>query len=255
MKKYGLLGEKLGHSYSKLIHEWVYQYAKIEASYELIECSSLQLKDYIDKLRTGEYYGYNVTIPYKKEVLRYLDVIDVKAQAIGSVNTIYYQDGKVIGTNTDSDGFAATLDKYSIDVKNKDCYILGTGGASLAIAYVVKEFGGKPIFVSRKPVAPQIGYAELEKRDIDVLINTTPVGMYPLVEVCPVSDKTIQKSKVVMDIIFNPSQTLLLKKANSNMNGLYMLIIQALRAEEFWQQRFFKELEEKLVKKLQKKVL
>ena len=105
MKQYGLLGEKLAHSYSKCIHTYIFQALHIEAEYHLLECKEAELPKYIAKLRRKEYNGFNVTIPYKKVIMKYLDEIDAKAKRIGSVNTIYIKKDKVIGTNTDYDGF------------------------------------------------------------------------------------------------------------------------------------------------------
>ncbi|HRF70979.1 MAG TPA: hypothetical protein PKV66_06085 [Candidatus Pelethenecus sp.] len=133
MKKYGLLGEKLSHSYSPTIHNFIFESLNIEASYTLLEVKEEELNSYIEALRNNEYHGFNVTIPYKKTILKYLDFIDAKAETIGSVNTVYLKDGKVCGTNTDYDGFLETIVYHNLDVKHKNCYILGTGGASLAV--------------------------------------------------------------------------------------------------------------------------
>lgn len=237
MMKYGLLGEKLSHSYSSLIHQYIYEQLHLEASYELLECQEVDLKKAVYKLKQQEYKGYNVTIPYKKAILPYLDEVDEKAREIGSVNTLYLKNGRVIGTNTDYDGFLATIQQHQIQLLGKQCYILGTGGASLAVAKVCRDLGGKVTFVSRNPVQYQISYEMLEEASIDVLINTTPVGMYPNVGACPISDEVIHRAGVVMDIIFNPEQTELLRKANSKINGLTMLIYQAIKAEEIWQNK------------------
>ena len=121
MKKYGLLGEKLSHSYSPIIHDYVFEKLNINASYELIECKEEELARYINLVRQGVYSGLNVTIPYKKAIMQYLDIIDEKALSICSVNTIYVKDNKIIGTNTDYDGFLKTLEYYNVDVNNKDC--------------------------------------------------------------------------------------------------------------------------------------
>ena len=237
MKKYGLLGEKLSHSYSPIIHNYVFEKLNIDASYELIECSVDDLSKYIDLIKSGVYSGYNVTIPYKKSIMKYLDVIDDKALSIGSVNTVYVKDGKVVGTNTDYDGFLKTLEYYNVDVNNKNCFVLGTGGASLAIKSVLKDLGGNVTFVSRSPKDDIISYDDLKDKNIDVLVNTTPVGMYPNVNGCPVDVEVINNSKVVIDIIFNPKITKLLEYANSEINGLYMLVLQAFKAEEIWQDK------------------
>lgn len=235
--KYGLLGEKLSHSYSPIIHNYVFEKLNIDASYELLECSKEELSYYISELKKGNYNGFNVTIPYKKVVMELLDEVDEKALKIGSVNTIYVKDGKTVGTNTDYDGFLKTLEYYNVEVKNKDCYVLGTGGASLAISSVLNDLGGNVTFVSRNPKDNVISYYDLEKKRIDILVNTTPVGMYPNVDDCPVSVNIINNSKVVIDIIFNPKTTKLLEYAKSEINGLYMLILQAIKAEEIWQNK------------------
>ncbi|MDE7264133.1 MAG: shikimate dehydrogenase [Anaeroplasmataceae bacterium] len=237
MKQYGLLGEHLSHSYSKMIHTFIFEKLGIKANYQLLECSLEELPCYIQALREEKYFGFNVTIPYKKAIMPYLDEIDAKANQIGSVNTVYLKNGKVIGTNTDYDGFLETIRKYQIEVSNKKCYILGTGGASLAVRQVLKDLGGKCIFVSRTPVEHQISYQDLEDKEIDILVNTTPVGMYPNVSASPVSAKIAKKAGVVIDIIFNPKATRLLQDAGSTIHGLYMLIMQALKAEEIWQEK------------------
>ncbi|MDE7106491.1 MAG: phosphotransferase [Anaeroplasmataceae bacterium] len=241
MKRYGLLGEHLSHSYSKIIHSSIFKSLNLEASYSLLECKEEELKDYIEQLKQGYYSGFNVTIPYKKTIMQYLDCIDEKAIAIGSVNTVYIKENKVYGTNTDYDGFLETLKHYHIDVLNKECYILGTGGASLAVNKVLSDLGGQCHFVSRTPKNKEIGYKQLETITIDVLVNTTPVGMYPNVGVSPVSKEIALKAGCVMDIIFNPLETQLLKDANSTFNGLHMLVMQAIRAEEIWQEKIIKD--------------
>ncbi|MDE6242349.1 MAG: phosphotransferase [Anaeroplasmataceae bacterium] len=237
MKRYGLLGEHLSHSYSKIIHTSIFKSLDLSADYSLLECKEEELKDYIELLKQGYYSGFNVTIPYKKTIMKYLDFIDDKAKAIGSVNTIYIRNNKVCGTNTDYDGFLKTLKKYHVDVLNKECYILGTGGASLAVNKALSDLGGRCQFVSRTPKNKEIGYKDLETKEIDVLVNTTPVGMYPNVGVSPVSKEIAKNAGCVIDIIFNPLKTQLLKDANSNINGLHMLVMQAIKAEEIWQEK------------------
>ncbi|MDE5546065.1 MAG: shikimate dehydrogenase, partial [Anaeroplasmataceae bacterium] len=241
MKRYGLLGEHLSHSYSKIIHTSIFKSLNVDASYSLLECKEEELKNYIERLKQGYYSGFNVTIPYKKSIMQYLDCIDEKAKAIGSVNTVYIKNNKAYGTNTDYDGFLETLKQYHIDVLNKECYILGTGGASLAVNKVLSDLGGRCHFVSRTPKNKEIGYKDLETKVIDVLVNTTPVGMYPNVGVSPISKEIAKNAGRVIDIIFNPLETQLLKDANSNINGLHMLVMQAIKAEEIWQERIIED--------------
>ena len=235
--KFGLLGEKLGHSYSPLIHNKIFECINVDATYELIELKIDMLEEQINKLKTGEYQGYNVTIPYKKEVMKYLDEISDEAKAIGSVNTIAYIDGKVVGYNTDYYGFYETIIYNNIAIKDKDCYILGTGGSSLAIYKVLKDLGGNITYVSRTPNSNSILYSELENKNIDVLVNTTPVGMYPNIGISPVSKEVARKANIVIDIIFNPLQTQLLIDSDSSYHGLYMLVGQAIKTEEIWHNR------------------
>jgi shikimate dehydrogenase len=235
--KFGLLGAKLGHSFSPAIHNKIFEYLEIDATYELIELNEDDLESQIAKIRSGEYQGYNVTIPYKKDVMKYLDEISDEAKAIGSVNTIALVNDKVIGYNTDYYGFYQTIIYNNIKVENKDCYILGTGGASLAIHKVLSDLKGNVTYVSRNPKDNNISYEELESKNIDLLVNTTPVGMYPNVDKSPVSKEVAQKAKNVVDIVFNPLKTRLLIDSNSSFHGLYMLVGQAIKAEEIWHNR------------------
>lgn len=235
MNKYNLIGEKLSHSFSPLIHKEILKYYHDDSSYGLIECSPDELFQYVKKGKEGLYKGFNVTIPYKIKIMEYLDFIDDKALKIGSVNTIKFEGGKAYGYNTDYYGFKQELEYYKINPKNKDCYILGTGGASLAVSSVLSDLGGNVTFVSRnKDNSNTITYDKLSEKNIDILVNTTPVGMYPKIDSAPVEDNIINKAKCVIDIIFNPLQTKLLEKANSSYNGLYMLVYQAIKAEEIW---------------------
>ncbi len=252
MKRYALLGEHLSHSYSFLIHKEIFKDMHIDATYELKEVKKEELKSCIDELRKGTYHGFNVTIPYKKEVMQYLDEISEEALEIGSVNTIAYINHKVIGFNTDYYGFYNTLLYHNVLVKNKECFILGTGGASLAIAKALKDLGGKVSFVSRNPNnSNTITYKELKEKKIDILVNTTPVGMYPNVFDSPIEKEVAISAKNVIDIIFNPRKTKLLKDANSNINGLYMLVGQAIKAEEIWQKDTYKYKIEELLKRIE----
>lgn len=236
MKKYALLGEKLSHSYSPMIHKEIFKDMNIEATYELLEVSKEELPNAIKKLRSDEFQGFNVTIPYKVEVMQYLDEISTEAKAIGSVNTIANIDGRIIGFNTDYYGFYNELVYYNVDVKDKDCYILGTGGASLAVYKALVDLGGKVLYVSRNPKnSNTITYDELANRNIDLIVNTTPVGMYPNIDASPLESSITEMAKNVVDIIFNPKVTKLLADAKSNMNGLFMLVGQAVKAEEIWQ--------------------
>lgn len=252
MKKYALLGEKLSHSYSPLIHNEILKDMNINATYELRELKSDELANAINDLRLDKYNGYNVTIPYKKEIMKYLDEISKEALEIGSVNTVAKIDNKIVGFNTDYYGFYNELLHFNVPVKNKDCYILGTGGASLAIYKALIDLGGNVYYVSRNPNNDRIiSYEELDNKNIDLIVNTTPVGMYPNVDASAVSEEIAKKAKYVVDIIFNPRQTKILEYANSNMDGLYMLVGQAIKAEEIWQNKKYDLKIEELLQRIE----
>ena len=253
--KFGLLGEKLSHSFSPIVHGEIFKDFNIEATYDLIEIQKNELKHYIDLLRNGTYNGYNVTIPYKKEIMQYLDEIDLHAKKIGAVNTIANINGKIIGFNTDYYGFYNELNYFNIECENKNAFVLGTGGASLAVYHALNDLGANTLYVSRNPNNDnQISYEELKSKNIDIIVNTTPVGMYPNVDSSPIDLETIKKANYVLDVIFNPLQTKLLKLANSNMNGLYMLIGQAIKAEEIWQNRKYELKIEDLLNRINQKI-
>lgn len=252
MKKYALLGEKLSHSYSPLIHKEIFKDMNISADYELRELKINELEAAINDLRLDKYNGYNVTIPYKKEIMKYLDEISAEAKEIGSVNTVAKINGKIVGFNTDYFGFYNELLHFNVPVYNKNCYILGTGGASLAIYKALKDLGGNVYYVSRKPNNDNIiSYDDLANRSIDLIVNTTPVGMYPNVDASPVDETIAKRAGNVIDIIFNPRQTKILQYANSNMDGLYMLVGQAIKAEEIWQNKKYELKIEDLLKRIE----
>ncbi len=255
MKKFGLLGYPLSHSYSPLIHNKLFKMLNKDYEYFLIECQENELKDKIDLLKKGIYSGFNVTIPYKKKIMEYLDEISPEALKIGAVNTIAYIDGKAVGFNTDYYGFKDEVKYYNIDVENKNCYILGTGGASLAVNKALLDLKANTYFVSRNKIGDNIiSYEELLSKDIFLLVNTTPVGMYPNIDKSPVSLDIVKKSKYVMDIIFNPNITKLLSDAKSNMNGLYMLVKQALKSEEIWQNDNYNDLTIEILDYVRRKI-
>ena len=248
MKKFGLLGEKLSHSKSPDIHKIIFKELNINGKYDLIETPPEDIEKYIN-----EYDGLNVTIPYKETVKPILKSLSKEAKSIGAVNTIYKQKGY----NTDYFGFKKMLNVKNIKVNNKICVILGTGGASKAVKYYLKNQDAKKVInVSRSKKGPNIiNYDELKNIDGDILINATPVGMYPNIKESPVNSKIISKYKVAIDLIYNPLETLFLKIAKKNnlkyVNGLYMLIGQAVKAQEIWNNI---ETDDKLIEKIYKKI-
>ena len=234
MNRYSLLGHKLSHSSSKVIHEYYFEKNNILATYDMLEIEEDEIEDKINLLRSGYYRGLNVTIPYKEKVMKYLDVLSPAAKTIGAVNTIYLKDGNVIGDNTDYLGFIDDLSQFDINVENCDVYVLGSGGASKAICYALKLLHANPIIVSRDK-EKGITYDMLGDIDsLKVVVNTTPVGMYPNVtgEILP--KEIVEKIDICVDLICNPKITKFLEYSKKGYNGNYMLIYQALHAEILW---------------------
>jgi len=227
MLKCGLLGRKLGHSISPTIHGMLGDY-----SYELFEREEEDVEAFI---KEKEYDGLNVTIPYKKKVMEYLDEISPAAKAIGAVNTVVKRaDGTLFGDNTDAPGFAGLLKYFGASPKNKKCLVLGSGGAGVCIKYVLESLGANVVVISRNG---QDNYGNLEKHyDASYIVNTTPVGMFPDVDASPLDPAPFCKCEGVIDIIYNPAQTKLMKQALDagikSINGLYMLVAQAAVASE-----------------------
>lgn len=233
MNKYALIGAKLGHSYSKIIHNYVFNKFNLKANYELIETTDLAGFVLYAK---SNLKGFNVTIPYKEKILPYLDEISEEAKILKNVNTVKNIDGKLYGYNTDYAGFLGMLNYYNIDYSNKDCYILGSGGAAKTCFNALKDKAKMVKLVSRSKTSENIiGYDDLIDVNIDLLINATPVGMYPDINSCPVNDLILNKTKEVVDLIYNPKETKFLKAKNSKHDGLIMLIIQALEADKIWE--------------------
>lgn len=238
----GLMGEHLSHSLSPIIHKEIFNLLNYEAYYHLFEVDKGDVQAAIEGIKALKIKGVNVTIPYKERVMEYLDEISEEAKNIGAINTICVEDGYMKGYNTDYYGFAATLDKYNVGVKNKTIVILGTGGASKAVVQCTLDREAyKVIFVSRKPIDKPnyITYEELSNLGGgDVIINCTPVGMYPNTMNSPVNKDIIVKFRAAIDLIYNPYKTKFLSLAEENgltaVNGLYMLVSQAIKSEELW---------------------
>lgn len=230
MLKCGLLGEKLGHSYSPQIHSMLADY-----EYKLFEKSPEELEDF---LKSGEFDGLNVTIPYKKSVMPYCAELSPTAAQIGSVNTIVRRsDGSLYGDNTDAFGFENLIVHNGIEVKGKKALVLGTGGASVTAQAVLKNLGASEVVViSRKG---EDNYENIAKHaDAEIIANTTPVGMYPNNGKAAVDLTQFPKLSGVLDVVYNPARTALLLQAERLgipcAGGLYMLVSQAKRSCELF---------------------
>ena len=230
MKSYklGLIGEKLGHSFSPAIH------TKLGTpDYSLFELKPEELETFLER---GDFDGLNVTIPYKKAVIPYCAELTEQAKRIGSVNTIIRRaDGTLLGHNTDYDGFLYMIHSSGVEVQGKKCLILGTGGASLTVRTVLEDLSaGEIVFISR---TGENNYHNLDRHaDARIIVNTTPVGMYPRSGEAPLNVRAFPALEGVFDLIYNPARTRLMLDAERlgipAVNGLGMLVAQAKAASE-----------------------
>ena len=227
--KCGLLGAKLGHSYSPQIHSYLGEY-----SYSLFEKSPEEVDIF---LKSSNFTGINVTIPYKSTVIAYCDELSPIARRLGAVNVLVrHENGKLIGHNTDYFGFRTMLRRSGLSVKNKKALVLGTGGASKTAVAVLEDLGAKVITISR---SGENNYSNLNRHtDAAIIVNTTPVGMFPDTGSAPLSIDIFPKLEGVLDVIYNPARTQLLMEAERQglitMNGLLMLVAQAKEAAEWF---------------------
>lgn len=227
--KCGLLGRKLGHSYSPQIHSYLGDY-----SYDLFEREPEQLEAF---LKQGDFTAINVTIPYKKDVIPYLDELSPIAKRMGAVNTIVRRnDGTLYGHNTDYFGFASMVRRSGLQVWGKKVLVLGSGGASNTACAVLQELGANVVIISRSGVN---NYENLHlHRDASAIVNTTPVGMYPNTGISPIDLTMFPGLEGVLDVVYNPARTKLLLDAQKLglpcLNGLWMLVAQAKEAAEYF---------------------
>ena len=231
MKKYGCIGKKLTHSFSKEIHKKLADY-----EYELIELTENQVGEFLKK---KDFTAINVTIPYKETVIPYLDYVSDVANKIGAVNTIINRDGKLYGYNTDYYGMKALVEKLKLTFLDKKVLILGTGGTSKTARVLASDLGASEILtVSRRKCNEYIDYSDAVKLhfDADIIINTTPSGMYPECYSKPIDLSHFTKLQGLIDAVYNPLRTNLVLDARERgvkaEGGLYMLVMQAVAAVE-----------------------
>ena len=243
MNKYGLIGFPLGHSFSKKYFSEKFETGKIDAIYNLYELADISqftaLKD------DNTLCGLNVTIPYKEKIIPFLDEVDATAARIGAVNVIkFIRSGNKLllkGYNSDAVGFEASI-KPLLKPHHTKALILGTGGASKAIEFVLNKLNIQTVFVSRNPTSGMISYAELDAetiKDYTIIINATPVGTFPHIDACPdIPYQFLSSEHLVFDVVYNPAKTLFLKKSEQRgatiLNGEKMLELQAEAAWEIW---------------------
>ena len=242
MHKFGLIGRSLGHSFSKNFFTNYFVANHINATYENLEIETIQG---FSRLLIQDFSGFNITIPYKEEVIPYLDEVDDMAREIGAVNTVVLKDGKSIGYNTDAFGFHQSIKPFLTN-QHERAIILGTGGASKAVEYVLKSLGLNVIFISRNPIGDnQFSYDDINEYMLDackLVVNCTPVGTFPNVDECiDIPFEQLTEHHLVIDLIYNPAKTKFLSRAEENnamiFNGESMVKHQAMRAYELWSKK------------------
>jgi shikimate dehydrogenase len=246
MRQFGLIGKTLQHSFSPAYFQKKFEDLNLsDCSYKKFELASLDELPLLFKKES--LVGCNVTIPYKEEILPYLDDLDPVAKEVGAVNCVHIKQGKTIGYNTDIYGFSQSIKPF-LDVNHERALILGTGGAAKAVAYALKKIGVQTFFVSSSPAKKKDGvflYEDLNKQVFDafkLIVNTTPLGTWPETEALPsLPFAYLTANHFVYDLIYNPAETQLMKKAKEQgatvMNGLSMLQLQAEKSWEIWTEK------------------
>ena len=242
---YGVMGNPIGHSLSPILHNAAFRLCGLNAVYLAFE--SRDAEGCLSGMRALGIRGMSVTIPHKSKVISLLDEVGSLAKSIGAVNTVVNDRGRLIGHNTDALGALRPMEEKVI-LSGMRCLLIGAGGAAQAIGFVLKDKGVALSVVNRsrhrgealagKLHCPYIPLDEVGKHDADMIIQTTPVGMYPYINQCSVPEQLLKKDMLVMDIIYNPLETQLLKKAKDNgctiIDGLSMFIYQGAEQFELW---------------------
>lgn len=275
--RFAVLGQSLPHTWSPYIHNSLFDAAGLDAVYLPVTVPPERLGSVTDVFRSC-FSGFNVTIPYKEKILPFLDDVDEAARVCGAVNTVEIRNGRMIGHITDGLGMLRAIEERGVETHQADVLILGGGGAARVAGYAFLSRGGRVTFAVRDTQkgdtlvhalaqTQQDGLRRLSVRPLadcaeahDILINCTPVGMYPHVDACPVSADVIARCRAVFDAVYNPRETRLLALARQNglpaIEGLGMLFYQAVEAQKFWfgdriaskaeQSRIYSELQTRL---------
>lgn len=275
--RFAVLGQSLPHTWSPYIHNSLFDAAGLDAVYLPVTVPPERLGSVTDVFRSC-FSGFNVTIPYKEKILPFLDDVDEAARICGAVNTVEIRNGRMIGHITDGLGMLRAIEERGVETHQADVLILGGGGAARVAGYAFLSRGGRVTFAVRDAQkgdalahalakTQQDGLRRLSVRPLadcaeahDILINCTPVGMYPHVDACPVSADVIARCRAVFDAVYNPRETRLLALARQNglpaIEGLGMLFYQAVEAQKFWfgdrvaskaeQSRIYSELQTRL---------
>lgn len=243
MKKFALIGSNISYSFSPILHKTIFDHYSINATYSIIDNSNL--KSILSLIKENNIDGFNVTIPFKEEIIPLLDHVSSEALSIGAVNCVKIINDKTYGFNTDYLGLLDTFKKMQLNLNSKNIYILGSGGAAKASWKAVIDCGGNPIIVSRNIKKNDffkntsiISYEELESSKGLLLINATPIGTYPNITLSPVNQRIVENFDFLLDLIYNPKETKFLKDGKFFNkiceNGLFMLISQGVNSEKIW---------------------
>lgn len=239
--QYGLIGRELSHSFSPAYFAEKFESKRIHATYTAFPLEHID--QFPSLIQSRKLNGLNVTIPYKESIIKFLDILDPAAEAIGAVNTIRFVDDKLYGYNTDYKGFYDSLTPIITSRQINAALILGTGGASKAIRYALDQLHIPCIHVSRNPTEKQIGYHDIHSSIIEkhlLIINTTPLGTYPNIDQYPdIPYEHLTKEHILYDLVYNPPETAFMKNGKQYgatvVNGYQMLTNQAELAWEIWQ--------------------
>lgn len=249
---YAVIGDPVHHSLSPIIHNNFFNKRNMDSIYISLLVKKDNLENEVELLKNN-LKGFNVTIPHKETIIPYLDEIDPLALEYGAVNTVKVIEGKLIGYNTDGWGFMKSLDSINVSLRNKDVLLLGSGGAGRVAAFEILRAGGNLTIATRnidkakdlkddllKLYDTSINTNQIEgiNQTFDIIVNSTPIGMYPNIDEAPVDEKVLQESELVYDMTYNPYETKFLslgkKVGAKTINGLPMLLYQGLRSMEIW---------------------
>ena len=262
MKKYLVIGNPINHSLSPEIHNYWIKKNRINAVYEKKKLNNNELENFIKKVREGKINGINVTVPFKKQIISYLDQLSPEAKKTESVNTIYLKENSIIGHNTDIDGFSLSVKKLNYDLSNKKVFLLGAGGVVPSIIYALKRMKVSNIVISNRTKSKAEDLRRLFENlevidwgsipDFDIIVNATSIGLSES-DLFSLNLNNVGKNKLFYDVIYNPSKTDFLKTGeklgNNTENGKMMFIYQAQAAFEIWH-GFKPEIDNEVIKLL-----
>jgi len=249
----GVIGHPIGHSLSPRLHNNFYKKLKLDIAYLAFDVKPAELEKAVRGMTALGFIGFNVTIPHKESMLNLVDEVEPGAQLVGAINTVKIADGKLIGHNTDGQGFMESLKRNDVNIRDRHIVVLGAGGAARAVSIAVAADGPKRMTIVNRTfergrhlafsindkIGKRLAKAASEiPRDADIIINTTSLGMWPDVHASPITGYSLRADTVVCDIVYNPRKTLMLKQAEAmgckTVDGIGMLIGQALRSIEIW---------------------